>query len=725
MWAFALVMLTLLPACSKPLFTLHRVERHADAGSTHVAVTLVAPWDEFIDDLQPKFEMSGPRSLDMVVPDTLFLDEKIFDLLGARLKTAPPRTSITETVTEKEATGAAPTRSSEVTTKKESGDVSRLKAGEPLTGTRKAADLPTVSKTPGMDPMLRHWAALALFQEVRLLNRYVQRAALRYGYRPYVVRLQVSVMPAARNEPYDAYATLSFFNFRWDEDRTQAGQTTDPHTGTPQTVIQRLSKSDVDKLAAAPTKKEAFRVPYVIPLLVTDNLEAAGHSRTVDTVRQFGLALSVLVQGFSASAEVERLLEELKSVLGRDLNSLLTVARLSDNSIRVRLGALGQAEARYAMVPRTHNVTLLLVAKEHADPAMEPPPPTYRPTIQLYSKTSMVDAERGKPLAARTPEEQRALLYRALMDRVTIRNDSGKGPTRDDWITRSGDLLTLAQGNRYEDFLELIHDYREADAAKGVDWVARHPQVLWIDLVSLMIGSQFSAASFDLPYRPPADLPLQDAVMVDDGESQAVVTLGGGHGLASHRLSAELTVLKAGKPYKFRPERVAVSDGGREIALVFPSLAAYEFSPKADGSELSLQVTAAGDSWARDGARSWPIARVLYRKDKEKADPGFSLVVLAGAVIANKDGKGSLQVHVTVKTASRVLLSVAGADVTGFTADPTDAVSRDGTRLALSKTAVLTLTLQNLDVATPVSISAKNEKDVAHDPIVRHARRGQ
>ena len=612
-----IALIAVLSGCSKPLFTPHRVETQAEAGSTHVAVTLVAPWDEFIDDLQPRFEMSGARALDMVVPDTISLDEKILDQLGVRLKFAPPQTSVVETITAKEETGAAPTRSSESTAKKEPGDISSLKAGEPLAGTRKIADLPTISKALGIDPMLRHWAALALFQEVQLLNRYVQRAALRYGYRPYVVRLQVSVMPAARNEPYDAYSIFSFFNVQREADGGQALPT------------------DLQKPIAAQTQEEkaAFRTPYVIPLLVTDNLEAAVHSRTVDTVRQLGLALSVLVQGFAASAEAERLLEELKSVLGRDLNSLLTVARLSDNSIRVRLGALGQAEARYSMVPRTHNVTLLLlVAKEHADPPTDPPPASYRPTVQLVAKTTMVDAERGTPLPFRSREEQQVLFANALVNRVNVTSSSGQSPGPNEWSRRGTNLLRFAQQNRYADFLELIEDYRQADAKQGVKWEVPS-QPLWIDLLSLMIGSQFHAASFDLPYRQQAHLPVQHALMVDDGESQSVVTLSGGRGLAGPRLTAQLTLVNAGTSYTFQPERVTVADGGRQIALVFPSLTTFGFSPKPDGSELSLQVDAGGDSWAGDETKSWRIPRVLYRKAKEKVEPGFSLTIPAGAVL--------------------------------------------------------------------------------------------
>jgi hypothetical protein len=406
-----------------------------------------------------------------------------------------------------------------------------------------------------------------------------------------------------------------------------------------------------------------------------------------------------------------------------DLNSLLTVARVSDNSIRVRLGALNQAEARYAMVPRTHNVTLLLlVAKDHADPAQHPPPATYRPTVQLFAKTSMVDAERGEALPSRTVDEQQTLLYEALIKRVDIRQDQGGGPSRQDWIDRSASLLVLAQQNRYDDFLKAIGTYQGKDHSH-VTWTVPSPQVLWMDLVSLMVGSQFSAASLDLPYRAPPSLPAQDATMADDGESQAIVTLSGGTGLSSQGLSAELIVKKDMATFRFRPERITVSDGGREVAIVFPSLAVHGFTPKADGSELSLQVMAPGDAWVRDRGVTWSIARVLYRRHKEKMDPGFSFTVPAGAIIVDNTGKGSVQVLVTLKGATSATLAVGGADVTSFVAEPADAASRRGTGVAVTKTSVVTLGLQNLDVVTPVTVSAKNESGVPHDVITRPARR--
>lgn len=284
-------------------------------------------------------------------------------------------------------------------------------------------------------------------------------------------------------------------------------------------------------------------------------------------------------------------------------------------------------------------------------------------------------------------------------------------------------LITLAQQNLYDEFLLEIEKYRKKDQNA---WQIRHPQTLWVELVSLMVGSQFSAASFDLPQRPDALIPAQDGVMVDDGEAGATVTLGGGQGLSGPRMSAVLTVAGP-KPYTFRAERISVTDGGREVALVFPSLAAFGLTPKPDGSDLSLEITMGADGWSGGNLAKWQVARVLYRRDKEKPDPGFTLAVPAGAVVADKDGKGNLQVQITFKQppAVRAVVSVKGADITAVSAEPADALGKDGIRLTVGKDAVLTFTLQNLDSETPVVVSAKNDKGVAHDPMARPARRAQ
>ena len=80
-----------------------------------------------------------------------------------------------------------------------------------------------------------------------------------------------------------------------------------------------------------------------------------------------------------------------EEVLARDLNGLLTVARLSENTLRVRLGAMQAATADYAMVPRNHNVTLLLMVPEGAGS-----------TVQVVARTELVDTETGEELLVDT-----------------------------------------------------------------------------------------------------------------------------------------------------------------------------------------------------------------------------------------------------------------------------------------------------------------------------------
>src|SRR5574337_2160671 len=97
--------------------------------------------------------------------------------------------------------------------------------------------------------MLRYWVATALYQEVKLLDRYVKDAAIAGDYYPYLMRIQVTLMPRRRDLPYDAYTDVAMF----------AGDFGD------------VQQDDV---------------PHLIPLLVTDDLEAMVQSRSVDQIRQ-------------------------------------------------------------------------------------------------------------------------------------------------------------------------------------------------------------------------------------------------------------------------------------------------------------------------------------------------------------------------------------------------------------------------------------------------------
>src|SRR5262249_23081904 len=143
----------------------------------------------------------------------------------------------------------------------------------------------------------------------------------------------------------------------------------------------------------------------------------------------------------------DRASEDLKSIIGRDLTGLLTVARVSDNTLRVRLGAQNQAESRYAMTPRTHNITVvLLVPNEHLKEVA--------PTLQVVSRISFQDAEQGDTLSGRTfadtVEAVRNVLAKYAPLEATRKPDEDLG-------SFGRELLSLAQGNKYDSFVEHLH----------------------------------------------------------------------------------------------------------------------------------------------------------------------------------------------------------------------------------------------------------------------------
>jgi len=183
-----LLVATLIAACEKKsLFEPHRVETQPEAGSVNLSVTLIAPWEDYIAALSPDFELTAGEALEKVLPRTTVLEEKFLDSIAFSTQVGLPQNG-------------------------EPGEVPGAPAA-PSGAERGAASLPGVpnsQRSVSKDPMLEFTAATALYQEVQLLNRYVTDAALKSGSQAYVVRLQLSVVPHARHQPYDVYTTMGF-----------------------------------------------------------------------------------------------------------------------------------------------------------------------------------------------------------------------------------------------------------------------------------------------------------------------------------------------------------------------------------------------------------------------------------------------------------------------------------------------------------------------------------
>ncbi|MCC6151849.1 MAG: hypothetical protein IT461_16490 [Planctomycetes bacterium] len=659
--ALVVMVLTALAtaACQTSARDLHykadtRFDTQQQAGSAHVAVISVGSWEDYQGTLQPNFSMDESKALASVVPSTQLLREETQQALSLLLKLRSADVKLTEEksktrITDPENVGGNKDEEVEKSgSKTETTDAGAL--GAPKGATLGApGSLPSkkdiLEQPIDIDPFMRHAAAAALFQEVRLLNRYIRDAAMREGYRALVVRVQVNLMPAARNEPYDAYTTLSFFPPRggssgpvlfanwgqtgsafhglatdgsplsrllqaqdsqvgevqkaisgeklwltgrsasdelwqvegweevlrmwevklselqdkakgleekkianWELDTDAAsyasmvasirdkltepfGEDTHPleasidrwidagkrlddaalalstvdeafarkllqvggrlrdvlleesknarrratviasaHDtlwldaakgpvkevgidGAVYAIVREFIAADKDRL---PARKRAFanaaegrfvieachrlesqlaglstdqlktlsgkenkidatvwlnsallqirrtielieefhpkpqaNAPIVVPLLVTDGMERSFGSRTTLVMQQYSLALSAMLKYFSAAGESTYQLQDLLATVGNDYNSLFSVARISENSIQVRIGAMLQSTAQFTMVPQNRYVTMLLLVPKEVETGEK---------VNMLSRTSFVDCKTGEQL---------------------------------------------------------------------------------------------------------------------------------------------------------------------------------------------------------------------------------------------------------------------------------------------------------------------------------------
>lgn len=457
-------------APSDGMFQPLRARTMQEAGSVHLSVLSVAPWSEFAAALQPSFELTADAALAQVAADSRWMIQDAARTLrlghepvilgssnGVNQVFAPPNHG--------QGSGGWPE------------GYNRIGDGK-VAPSRVPPGPDGATPATGPDAMLMYTAATALFQEVQLLNRYIQSAAIPNGFRPYVVRLQVSLMPSRRHAPYDAYTTISFFN--------RAALT---------------GGGAVASIGDSPFGNG----PKILPLLVTDNLEASVNSRSADQV----LSLYMGWLNFPDESFVEPLYEALlrdtlrNEVYGRDLNSLLTLARISENTVRIRLGAVQETTANYAMVPRNHNITLLVMVPEAAPPLME-----------VISKTELVDTTTGETLGGSTDAMTADFVAR-------LRREWGLRSVASETI---GELVDLAQRNDHQRFMTRL----------GATLPAEHPlwvrvQAFWIELVSFAVGSEYSSHLFELPgQQDDADLSsavfhAQTVVAEDDGSATRIV----------------------------------------------------------------------------------------------------------------------------------------------------------------------------------------------------------
>lgn len=458
-----------LASCSDDiLFEPNLTDNAFDASTTQLAVLSVHPWEEIAPQMKPNFELTAEEAKKQVLPTTSAYEQRILDLFTASAGIA----ASSQTGREQAASGAGasdkqlavptPTlvtsiaANGNVTTAATPSDVFKL--------TNDPNNRITANVAEEQDPIITHQLANALLQEVAQLNTMVERIATREGYEPYLVRMQLTNMPFVRHQPYDIYVNLSFFN---DTLRDANG------------AVRRDQNADQ---------------PLVIPLLVTDNIEGSLQSRTARVIRQLSVAFKFALEGVAGNLDAVRLKDKLDAVLGVDQNSLFTIGRSSENSIQVRLGAPLNPTSRYAMVPRTHNISLVVMVNRKHLMAGRDAKWMKGPQVKAYMTTEYRNAtDRDNVLKGLTRADQLAA-YQPIEH--LLQREPGSSRSHQSKIELLDKIFGVVGENNYKKFESV------AGPGNGTGWYIAAEDTarfVWAEMAKVVAKSRFAFATFELP----------------------------------------------------------------------------------------------------------------------------------------------------------------------------------------------------------------------------------
>ncbi len=518
--SIAVCALFLLSACNGDPGQAQSAKSQHEVGTVSIATTLVAPFEDYADLLAPNFKLDADMALAKVIGRTGTFERRLLDRFGA-----------SATVSVQAVGAAAPTSTTD-----SSGDRKQTPSGRD--GTSSGAPAADSKLDTIADPMLQYTAATALYQEIQLLRRAVSDAALGRNRRSYVVRLQMNVVPFARNLPYDVYTLISFF-----AEGSRPGQP--PH------LYERVE---------------------ILPLLVTDSLEGALESQSLEWIRQYAVALGGAAPTVAGNVKLDKNRDEVQNWRGTALNSLLTVGRLNNNTIQVRLGAARQGDS-HVMIPQNHNITFVVTVPAPFVENASNQGAEYTPAVRVVAKTVMRNATTGEALPHQTIDKRisnvEGLLKNHFQDNAVPPTANGFCPGPKD----SGQCTAEQRQRNAADYLlrqVYANDYKKFDetlVAAGWDRTKlRFERDLWSEMVETLGQSEFSAVSFELPFDHPPKLPDTQPVLVVDNvaKDEMSVVMTGGSGLFAENLTAELIVqTKDGGSLRIPAQKIS-SAGGRD-----------------------------------------------------------------------------------------------------------------------------------------------------------------
>lgn len=670
----------------------HHAKTRDEAGMASIAVLNVTRWEDIAGQLQTDFSLSAEEALAKVVPTSAFGNLSIRDIFGFSAAVALPTSTLSKTTTTSTnnditTTAASKTKSSGPGTVPEIPDLlDPSKTSLPSS--------PATDKEPGINPNLQYQAAKDLFEEVKLLNNAMKSIAMRSDEEAYVVRLKVGVIPYARRQPYDVYTRISFFI--GDKDVIGAGK--------PPATIAPMMKNLSEELQADEYNKKKPASVRVVPLIASDVLEASLQSRAEDQVRQFGLAVSLMLQGVGVGADLQKLEEILKSYKAREYSSLLTISPLTETTVQARFGAQFNSAGRYTMQERSQFVTVLLITSKNLS----------NRDVQTVARTTFRNANTGEALPVSSRTRIAEDLKRTVMPLFINQNPVvDKDYTAKQTAFNCSPFYEQDVKNKVDSTTAFLRDLYRSVVANDVacflsalefagnEWQTPYWQTVWSEMAGIAATSEYASAAFSLPESAKFSLATSSPVLLlDDGKQTSRGTLYLKNRIDTGRLTASLELSDNSRLFG----TVSAGTAANLVNITFPSLAALGLN----AGNLKLHVE---DASAR---ASLPVVYKAAKIEKPPATVAFKFTQTTKTIVAAKDSSGSARVNIVLvdkdaggkpkKLADKAVLSVSNAEFRGF--DPAPGVSATGDTITATANATLVLNFRNLVPNQAVTVTA-------------------
>ena len=669
------------------------------------------------DKLKPGFALSANDALTKSIPTTLVRLDRVLDILKFQLALTPSITKESSTITTSSGSGKEPTTAADSKREKSSPELPTV---APPTGLSASAPVSVSGPDTSADALLQYQTAANLLRDIAVLNSEIDNVSRRTGQDAFLTRIQVSVMPLRRGLGYDVYANLSMF---------ASSGSFDPTTG----------KRTVGELLPA--------VPLVVPILSTDSLQATRRSNSSIAQRELALALNLLKGFGSVGASAGRSQSNENDAEGSDLESVVTVGRLSDNTIRIRMGADPLPGGGFGMVPRTFNILAVVFLPKKAK--------------QLYyvSRLSLHHVLDGTELSThRTPSYWQGL--EAISKGHEYAFDRKLTPG-----VLENHLNDFAFHGDFESFVNQLKPL----AASGIEplELQREMMYVWAELIALNRQSRFANSVIDVPRVAEMEWPVAEQLVAYSSDNKGVsVTLGLGKNLRAEAIDARLVLgtcsASAAVPAKlvstpvFKPRStsrakvttaklaestaspcrtepmraamlqassVTTSKDGRTVALQFPPVAQIQSLDASATTLLPYGVVLQGLPGASAAAAPPAYVFVVAIPPKAAPDKSDELTVAIfpdGSIVrANKDDEGSIGFTVQAADKKDLKILVRGF-VTSFKDSVDKVVPRKGAGWMVADGGHYVLGLKNLTPSADVRIELVSQPDASKKPTLLH-----